>query len=88
MTNVKAVFEQLLHCKVIVTDEGMYYYVVPYDVYKDICNVLKEQPEIVRCKDCKYNSGNCNGLYLQFVTCYKTGSPHKEDWFCADGERQ
>jgi len=55
---------------------------------KKILELLKGQPEIVRCKDCKFNSGKCNGLYLQFVTCYKTGSPHKEDWFCADGERQ
>lgn len=46
MTNAKAVFEQLLHCKAIVTDEDVYYYAVPYDVYKDICNVLKEQEAV------------------------------------------
>ena len=49
---------------------------------------LKEQETVVRCKDCKYNSGNCHGLYAQFVTCYKTGSPHMENWYCADGERR
>lgn len=41
---------------------------------------------VVRCKDCKWNTGHRKGIYVQFVTCYKTGSPHKEDWFCADGE--
>ena len=45
-------------------------------------------PELVRCKDCKYNSGNCHGLYAQFITCYKTGSPRTENWFCADGKRR
>ena len=43
--------------------------------------------KVVRCKDCKYNSGRCHGMYIQFVTCYKTGTPHKENWYCADGER-
>ena len=54
----------------------------------DALVLLEEQEQPVRCKDCKYNSGKCNGLYLQFVTCYKTGSPHREDWYCADGERR
>lgn len=49
---------------------------------------VKPELQIIRCKDCKFNSGRCNGLYIQFVTCYKTGSLHKEDWFCADGERR
>ena len=44
--------------------------------------------EVVRCQDCKYNSGRCQGIYIQFVTCCKTGAPHKEDWYCADGERK
>lgn len=49
---------------------------------------FEAMPEIVRCIDCKNNSGRCQGAYYQFVTCYKTGSPHKENWFCADGERK
>lgn len=54
----------------------------------DAIMLLKEQETIIRCKDCKYNSGNCHGLYAQFVTCYKTGSAHRENWYCADGERR
>ena len=53
----------------------------------DVLELLKEQQQIVLCKDCKYNTGHCRGLYSAFVTCYKTGTPHKEDWYCADGKR-
>lgn len=51
-----------------------------------ICNfalgLLKEKPDVVRCKDCKhydYDTQSCNdgldGIFLP-------------DWFCADGERR
>ncbi len=59
-----------------------------YDEISLLDDLLKEQEKVIQCKDCKYNTGNCRGLYVQFVTCYKTGTPHKEDWFCADGERK
>ena len=40
---------------------------------------LKDQPEIVRCKDCKYNNPfGC--MKLQIIV--------GDDWFCADGERR
>lgn len=54
----------------------------------DCKTVIAERSNVVRCKNCKYNSGRCQGIYIQFVTCYKTGTPHKEDWFCADGKRR
>ena len=44
-------------------------------------DLLKEQPEIVRCKDCKYwneDDHDCNIKVGHF-----TAPP---DWFCADGE--
>ena len=38
-----------------------------------------QQPQIVRCKDCKhYKDGKC------FYTMRRHGL--KDDWFCADGE--
>jgi len=46
-------------------------------------NALSEQPQIVRCKDCKYFMkiddavGRCCGTTL-----------HTVDWFCADGKRK
>ena len=55
------------------------------------CELLKEQPEIVRCKDCKYRSYYCteatDGTTL--YTCHHPCSnsvPRPGDWFCADGE--
>ena len=56
---------------------------------------LKEQPEIVRCRDCKHGS-----IYMTEDVCGKTliecNHPelgdtiaiHEWDWFCADGERR
>ena len=60
-------------------------------ILEDADNVVSpfaKMPEIVRCKDCKWNSGYGRGMYACFCTCYKTGSPHKDNWFCADGERK
>ena len=41
------------------------------------------QPQIVRCRDCKYGNVTFNGIVL----CSK-GGMRKPDWFCADGERK
>lgn len=59
------------------------------------CNavtLLKEQPEIVRCKDCKhYNTYECeNDNVLRRIKdcgCYPPFWVDPE-WFCADGERR
>ena len=40
--------------------------------------VLEGQPEIVRCKDCKF-AEDCE-------IAYRFGE--QDDWFCADGERR
>ena len=56
--------------------------------------LLKEHPQLVRCKDCKHGS-----IYMTEDVCGKTliecNHPelgdniaiHAWDWFCADGER-
>lgn len=54
--------------------------------------VLSEQPEIVRCRECKH------GCRMGSGGVYMCESPeqnekmcihvHKPDWFCADGERR
>lgn len=48
---------------------------------EDFLALLKDQPEIVRCKDCKhYGENEC---------MIKAGwFPVQPDWFCADGERK
>ena len=45
---------------------------------KKAVDFLKEQPEIVRCKDCK-NHDRCEIAY---------GCKQNPDWFCADGKRR
>ena len=56
------------------------------ELMKDALELLKTQPEIVHCKDCR------NGAYvaqvgtLPYVTC--RGVDHELDWFCADGKRR
>lgn len=44
--------------------------------------LLKEQPDVVRCKDCEFwhDSLGCQ--------LYSEGLKTPEDWFCADGERR
>lgn len=48
----------------------------------EICELLKEQPDVVRCKDCKY--------WHDPIRCQldSEGLKTLEDWFCADGERR
>lgn len=54
------------------------------DDWKRLKELLKEQPEIVRCKDCKFmiedDVFQC-GIRAGYF-------PVHEEWFCADGERK
>ena len=49
-------------------------------------SLLKEQPEIVRCKDCKYGEPMCKPW--EDIVCTQIRATHCPDWFCADGERR
>ena len=42
--------------------------------------LLKEQEEVVRCKDCKHRYKRSCGYF------YANGQIMRDDWFCADGE--
>lgn len=54
------------------------------NVAEDAIALLKEQPEIVRCKNCKHFEPD--GIYTM---CYMhNGLSQNADWFCADGERK
>jgi len=49
----------------------------------DALVLLKSQPQIVRCKDCKFwYKDECSHL------CAITGDLRPKDWFCADGEHK
>jgi len=54
------------------------------DIASDALELLKEQPEVVRCKDCKHFEPD--GIYTM---CYRhNGLSQNADWYCADGERR
>ena len=65
-------------------------YKCPYEVDGNDCEInatndaialLKEQPEIVRCKDCKW--------YDERISlCDNCGLPREQMFFCADGRRK
>ena len=61
-------------------ENGKYYY---SKAIEDAITLLKEQPEIIRCKDCKHGVPGACGYG---VDCDDTW--HNDDWFCADGERR
>lgn len=46
--------------------------------------------ELVRCKDCKNHETAYGRNHLASTTevyCFRYDERHKNDWFCADGER-
>ena len=51
------------------------------DEAKTILELLKEQPKIVRCMNCKWNSGTASYPYCQWFSESKPPI-----WFCANGE--
>lgn len=59
----------------------------------DSIAVLKEQPEIVRCKDCKHlehlkHLDEINGRECYVCRKHTFTGMRSPDWFCADGERK
>ena len=50
-----------------------------YGILNDAIEMLKEQEEIVHCKDCHYR-----GLEERPILCQVMA----DDWFCADGRRK
>lgn len=45
-------------------------------------NVFKDFVQVIRCKDCKWNSGTAEKPF-----CMMQSVPRPKDWFCAEGER-
>ena len=50
---------------------------------ENILDLLKKQPEIVRCMDCKLNTGSPHN-----PICQEDCNTHGAYWFCADGVRK
>ena len=52
---------------------------------RDAVELLKEQPEIVRCKDCQHSIFMGRRCWCEkYIPC----SLVLPEWFCADGERR
>lgn len=51
------------------------------DLLNDALELLKEQPEIVKCKDCAFRDPR-DGM------CEHVLQMRDPDWYCADGERR
>ena len=57
---------------------------IPKQLIRLMYDALKEQPDIVRCKDCKRR-----GTYSCPVYVGGDGmGSEPDDWFCADGRRE
>ena len=57
---------------------------IPKQLIRLMYEALTEQPDIVRCKDCKHQLEQRTGSCPYYTT---VGSVAPDDWFCADGER-
>lgn len=54
---------------------------------KDAIELLKEQKELIRCKDCNNGVIHCeNGDIICDHVDSSGNDTHPADWFCADGE--
>ena len=67
---------------------------VPVTLLLDTLKVLREQPTIVRCKDCKYAKMTIDGDLCKYCELDEDENGflrevyRDADWFCADGERR
>lgn len=61
-------------------------------LFRDVLVLLKAQPGIVRCKECKHRSKElydyCGNPKDKRYVCQVNDVAKKPDWFCADGERE
>lgn len=56
-------------------------------VKKDALALLKEQPEIVRCKDCVYHENEkARSNQTAWLPCMEMQT--KNNWYCADGVKK
>ena len=94
MTDREKILDGLRHCVPETKGDGKLYcsscpyciscksggVFLPIVMVEDIRKLLKEQPQIVRCKDCKWYDKQKNWCISLDI------AEQGEDWFCADGE--
>lgn len=59
-----------------------------YEMHEAVLSLLKEQGEIVRCKDCKHGREPIMAYRKGCVWCERVNRHNDADWYCADGERR
>lgn len=64
------------------------YYKCTTALATDAIELLKEQEQIVRCKDCKHSVNYSAVFHVRPYKCEKHIWSREADWFCADGERR
>ena len=59
------------------------------NIIRDAIILLKEQPEIARCKDCIYFDDHAIRIHGDdYGNCDKLSVMIPSEWFCADGKRR
>lgn len=53
---------------------------------RNVYKFLKEQYQIILCKECKYGYQDDVSLSLGTVRCGKSNCFKLEDWYCGDGK--
>lgn len=85
-----SMFDRCGECPYYAVDEDGFF--CRDEMLNEALALLKEQDEIVRCKDCKHRTRRicnniefweCNHIRYELAKCGVT-----DDWFCADGERR
>lgn len=64
----------------------VYGMVDPYDLAFKVGHLPSAEPEIIRCKDCKYRDENWRRVSVRWLPCMdvRTGS----NWYCGSAERR
>ena len=55
---------------------------------RDALFLLKEQEEVVHCKDCRYACACYNDMAVCTHVDSNGNDTHSENWFCGDGKRR
>ena len=53
---------------------------------EDVADLMEEQPQVVRCRDCKWYQAGYQGIIGNYVCVLDHGGT--PDWFCADGKQK
>ena len=55
-------------------------------VWDQIKDLPSAQPEIIRCRDCKYSDENWRRVSVKWLPCMDIRAP--SNWFCGSAERR